>query len=52
MADEKKPEQSPREIIEKLHAMSPEEFNRFMHENFARLCKQPLPNCSGDRGGK
>jgi hypothetical protein len=43
MADEKKPEQTPREIIEKLAAMSPEEFNYFMMEHFKRLCRQPLP---------
>lgn len=47
MSEEKKPEQTPREIIAKLAALSPEEFDRFMHGHFQRLCRQPLPN--GDR---
>jgi hypothetical protein len=46
MTDKPKPdrEQTPREIIEKLNAMSPEEFNRFMHDHFRALCSRPLPN--------
>lgn len=43
MADEEKPEQTPREMIAKLAAMSPEEFNAFMRWNFNRICKLPLP---------
>jgi hypothetical protein len=39
---QEKPEQTPREMIAKLAAMSPEEFNRFMAWNFNRICKLPL----------
>jgi hypothetical protein len=42
MADEKKPKQTPREIIAKLAAMSDGEFNAFMHWHFQQLCKQPV----------
>jgi hypothetical protein len=38
---EKKQAQTPREIIEKLAAMTPKEFNGFMYEHFNRLCSQP-----------
>jgi len=36
-------EQTPREKIAKLAAMSPEEFNAFMRWNFNRICQLPLP---------
>jgi hypothetical protein len=54
---EKKPEQTPREKIARLAAMSPEEFNRFMHWNFNRICKESMdeicPNePPADGGGK
>ena len=42
MNDEKKPDQTPREIIAKLAAMSPEKFNQFMGRLFDSLCRQPL----------
>src|SRR5271163_1988157 len=42
MTDEKKPEQTPREIIARLAAMSPEEFNQFMGRHFDSLCGQTL----------
>jgi hypothetical protein len=41
-------EQTPREKIAKLAAMSPEEFNRFMLWNFTRICKQPLLDTASD----
>lgn len=44
--DDEKPEMTPREKIAKLAAMSPEEFSRFMHWNFNRICKLPLPEDS------
>ena len=43
MSDEKKPEQTPREIIAKLAAMSPNEFSDFMHQHFQRLCNHAPP---------
>jgi hypothetical protein len=43
MSEEEKPEQTPREMIAKLAAMSPEQFSAFMHWNFNRICKLPLP---------
>jgi len=43
-----KPEQSPREIIAKLAAMSDAEFNAFMSRHFAQKCKQPLPKAAAD----
>jgi hypothetical protein len=39
---EKKPEQTPREIIDKLSKMTPEEFNQFMRWHFEQICKRPL----------
>ena len=41
--DEKKPEQTAREIMDKVYAMSPEEFNQMMFDNFRRMCRKPLP---------
>ena len=41
MSDKEK-EQSPRDIIAKLHAMTPKEFSRFMHWHFEQLCKRPI----------
>lgn len=38
-----KPDQTPREIITKLAAMSDAEFNAFMAWHFEQLCKRPLP---------
>lgn len=57
MADDKS-EMTPRERIAKLAAMSDEEFSAFMHWNFNRICKLPLPEDStipsphrdGDKG--
>ena len=43
-----KPEQTPREIIARLAAMSDQEFNAFMARHFAQKCKQPLPKESAD----
>ena len=43
---------TPREKIEKLAAMSDEEFNRFMLWNFNRICKQPPPVKPRDTGGE
>lgn len=43
MDEPKDDKQTPREIVAKLAAMTPEEFNRFMHEHFQRLCARPLP---------
>lgn len=43
MSDKK--DQTPREIMEKLGAMTPKEFSDFMHDHFQRLCSKPL----GDR---
>jgi len=40
---DKKPEQTPCEIIAKLAAMSDKEFSQFMAAHFARLCAKPLP---------
>ena len=40
MADKEKPEQTQREMIARLADMSDEEFDRFMHWNFNRICKQ------------
>ena len=42
--DEPDDKQTPREILDKLHAMTPEEFSRFMAEHFQRLCARPLPS--------
>jgi hypothetical protein len=52
MSNEEKPELTPREKIEKLAAMSPEEFNRFMLWNFTRICKQPLSESPAVRNTK
>ena len=41
MADE--PAQTPREMIAKLAAMTDAEFDRFMHQHFNRICRQPPP---------
>lgn len=35
--------QTPREIMDKLNAMTPEEVNHFLGEHFRRLCSKPLP---------
>ena len=43
MPDPEKKEQTPRDIIAKLAAMSPEEFSRFMAWHFQRICSKPLP---------
>ena len=48
-ADEEKAEQTPREKIARLAAMSPEEFNRFMLWNFNRICREPLRSMAGAR---
>lgn len=48
MADEEKPEITPREKIAKLAAMSPEEFNAFMMWNFTRACSAPLKQKEDD----
>lgn len=40
MTDEKK----TREIMDKIYAMAPEEVNRFLADNFRRMCCKPLPN--------
>ena len=40
MADEEKPEQTPREMIARLADMTNEEFYRFMHGHFNRICRQ------------
>lgn len=37
-------EQTPREIIAKLAAMSDEEFHQFMAWHFEQSCKQPIPD--------
>ena len=41
MTDEEKPGQTPREMIARLADMTNEEFDRFMHGHFNRICKQP-----------
>jgi hypothetical protein len=46
MADDEKPEQTPREMIAKLAAMTDEEFDQFMHEHFDRICRQKAPDNS------
>ena len=51
MTDETKPEQTPREIIAKLAAMSDKEFSDFMLWNFMRICKEPLPLPPAQREG-
>ncbi|WP_179879859.1 hypothetical protein [Bradyrhizobium ottawaense] len=38
------PQQTPREIMDKLYAMTPAEFSNFMADHFQRLCSKPLPN--------
>jgi hypothetical protein len=38
-----KPEQTPREIIATLAAMSDKEFSQFMAGHFEQLCKRPEP---------
>ena len=38
--DEEKPGQTPREMIARLADMTDEEFNRFMHGHFDRICRQ------------
>ena len=43
-----KPDQTPREIITKLAAMSDQEFNAFMSRHFAQKCNQPSPKESED----
>jgi hypothetical protein len=43
-----KPEQTPREIITKLAAMSDAEFNAFMSRHFAQKCNQPSPKGSAE----
>jgi DNA-binding GntR family transcriptional regulator len=45
-----KPEQTPREIIAKLAAMSDAEFSAFMARHFEQLCKRP--QAGGDVGGR
>lgn len=44
MTDEVKLPQTPREIMDKLYAMTPEEVNRFLGEHFRRMCSKPLPD--------
>lgn len=39
MADEK----TTREIMDKIYAMTPEEVNQFLADNFRRMCSRPLP---------
>lgn len=48
MSDKEKKEPTTREIMDKVYAMTPEEFNRMMHENFRRMCNKPLPG-DGDQ---
>lgn len=52
MSEQEKPEQTPREIIAKLAAMSDEEFSAFMHWNFNRICKEPTSASANDVDGK
>lgn len=40
MSDEKK----TREIMDKIYAMTPEEVNRLLADNFRRMCSKPLPD--------
>ena len=42
MADDEK--QTPREMIARLANMTDAEFDRFMHWNFNRICKQKAPD--------
>lgn len=42
MSDEPE-QQKTREIMDKIYAMTPEEFNRFLGENFKRMCSKPFP---------
>jgi len=44
MADEEKPEMTPREIIARLADMTDEEFGQFMHSHFDRICRQKAPD--------
>jgi hypothetical protein len=39
-----KQEQTPRDKIARLAAMTDQEFSAFMRWNFARICKEPLPS--------
>ena len=41
MADEEKPEMTPREMIARLADMTDEEFGQFMHQHFNRICRAP-----------
>lgn len=38
------PGQTPREIMDKIYAMTPAEFSKFMADNFKRICSKPLPD--------
>jgi hypothetical protein len=42
MAEEKK--QTTREIMDKIYAMTPEEFNRYLAWHFDQLCNRPIPS--------
>ncbi len=39
---EEKPQQTTREIMDKLYAMAPEEVNQFLADNFRRMCSKPV----------
>jgi hypothetical protein len=49
LSETEEEKRNTREIMDKIYAMTPEEFNRFMHEHFERLWRKSIPN--GDRNG-
>ncbi len=42
MTDEK----TTREVMDKIYAMTPEEVNKLLAENFRLKCSQPLPRAA------
>jgi hypothetical protein len=52
MTEEKKPVQTPVEMIAKLAAMSDADFNIYMHWHFQQLCKKRLVSPAHSEDGK
>ncbi|MET3225707.1 hypothetical protein ABIE85_001466 [Bradyrhizobium diazoefficiens] len=44
MATKDESPQTPREVMDKIYAMTPSEFSQFMAGHFQRMCSKPLPS--------